>query len=202
MEALRRLAALHDEASETARLANLLGRSSQLSLALFLMSGIALLSSEAWNGRNLSWTVFMTAAAGTVALAYRRAIVEPFDREALKSFSRDLDLILILAGVCWGAGAFLCLPADAGAAAAALFGVGPIAVVALVLRETKPVLRFLAPAAAMASFACILRPLLAGVGGAILIASGSGAVAAALVLGARWSERALALADLAGLPQA
>ncbi|HVZ91089.1 MAG TPA: hypothetical protein VG843_05515 [Rhizomicrobium sp.] len=202
MEALRRLAALHDEASETARLANLLGRSSQLALALVLMSGIALLSSDAWNGRNLSWTVFMIAAAGTVALAYRRAMVEPFDREALKSFSRDLEVILVLAGFCWGAGAFLCLPAAAGAAAAALFGAGAIAVVALVLRELRPVLRFLAPAAAMASFACILRPLAAGSGGAVLILSGAAAVAAALALGTRWSARALTPADLAELRRA
>lgn len=194
------LAMLHAEARETARLANLLGRSIHAAAGLVAMSAVTLVAADAWGARALVWAGFMLAAAGVIALAYRRTIAQPFERAPLKSFSQDLKAILMFAGVAWGAGAFLGLPASAGIGYVVLFGAGGSAAIAVLLREPETALHFLAPTAALASFACVLRPLSGGALGAGFVLIACAAVAGVAVLAARSPESEQIAAEWANLP--
>jgi hypothetical protein len=155
---LARLSALHEEATETAQLANLLGRSIYVAGALCAMTLLAIAASGIGEiAKAVVWAVLVLAAAGILALRYARTIKEPFQRPALKDFAQDLSAILLYAGFAWGAGAFLILPAASSVVAALLFAVGASGVVAAVLRERAAVFLFLAPVAALSSFASVLR---------------------------------------------
>ena len=195
-----RLAALHAEAKETARLANLLGRSIHAAAALVAIDAAALASAAALTAESMVWSAFVLVGAVAVALAWRRTIKQPFGRAALKSFSQDLDAIMAFAGTAWGAGAFLVLPAGASIATMLLFAAGTCAVIALLLREYESSLHFLAPTAALTSFACVLRPLPGSTLAAVLVLIACGAVAAIPVIAARWNVRAQSAAELAALP--
>ena len=192
------LASLHREAEETARLANLLGRSIHVAIALPVLAAAVLALGGIGLAESAAWMVFVLAASTAIAVCYRRTIAAPFERAALKSFSRDLSAILAFGGFAWGAGAFLALPASTGIAAAVLFAAGAGTAVALLLRERESAFLFLAPVAALASFACVLRPLDAGALGAAAILIACAAVAAgAMAAGSRRAEeRGSALAGL------
>jgi hypothetical protein len=71
-------------------------------------------------------------------------------------------------------------------AAAVLFAAAPGIAVAAILREREAVFLFLAPVAALASFASVLRPFAGGALAAGLILIACAAVAAAVVL---WDRR-------------
>lgn len=195
-----RLAAFHAEAQDTARLASLLGRSIHAAVALIAMGMGVLIFAGAISAENMAWSGFVLVGASAIALARRRTIKQPFERAALKSFSEDLNAIMALAGTAWGAGAFLAVPADAGIAAIVLFAAGACAVIALLLREHESSLHFLAPTAALASFACVLRPFPGGALAAALVLLACGAVAIIAVSAARWSARAHNCTELAALP--
>jgi hypothetical protein len=143
--------------------------------------------------------VFVLAASAAIGVCYRRTIAAPFERAALKSFSRDLSAILAFAGFSWGAGAFLALPVNTNIGIVVFFAAGAGVAIALLLRERESVFHFLAPVAALASFACVLRPLDAGALGAafILIACAAVAAGAALAGSRRAEER---MSALPGLP--
>jgi len=173
-----RLAELHAEAEETARLANLLGRSIHVALALPVLAAAALTAGRIGLAQSAAWACFVVAASFAIALAYRRTIGQPFARAALKSFSQDLGAILVFAGAAWGAGAFLALPADANVALVVLFAAGAGTAVAVLLRDRMSVFLFLAPVAALASFACVLRPLGGGPLDAAFVLIACSAVAA------------------------
>jgi hypothetical protein len=196
------LAALHREAEETSRLANLLGRSIHVAVALPVFAAATLAFGGVGLGESIAWIVFVLTASGAIALSYRRTIGQPFERTALLSFSRDLSAIMLFAGFAWGAGAFLALPAGASIAVAALFAAGAGAAIALLLRERENAFLFLAPATALTSFACVLRPLDAGALGAAAVLMGAAIVAAAVVLAGRRSTDMHDLGELAGLPTA
>jgi len=197
---IARLAALHAEAKDTARLANLLGRSIHAAIALIVMGVVALAFAGALSAESMIWSGFVLIAATAIGLAWRRAIRQPFERAALKSFSQDLDAIMAFAGTAWGAGAFLALPASATIVTIPLFAAGGAAVIALLLRESESSLHFLAPTAALASFACVLRPLPGSALAAALVLIACGAVAATAVIAERWNMRAQSAAELAALP--
>ncbi len=195
------LASLHREAEETARLANLLGRSIHVAIALPILAAATLALGGTGLAESATWMVFVLAASGAIAVCYRRTIAVPFERAALKSFSRDLSAILAFGGFAWGAGAFLALPAGAGIGTVVLFAAGAATAVAVLLRERESAFLFLAPVAGLASFACVLRPLDAGALGAAFILIACAAVAAGATAAGRWrtDERTGALA---GLPYA
>jgi hypothetical protein len=199
-----RLAALHVEARETARLANLLGRSAYAVLALPAMTLATLALSELGGGlvQAFVWIVFMTVATGAILFAYRRTIGQPFERAALKSFSQDLSAILVFAGFAWGAGAFLALAPHTAIGAPALFVATAAASVGLLLREREMVFLFLAPAATLTSFACVLRPTAGGALDAALVLIASATVAGIAILAERMRDRAQEMPELAGLPTA
>lgn len=195
------LASLHREAEETARLANLLGRSIHMAVVLPILAAATLALGGTGLAESVTWMIFVLAASGAIGVCYRRTIAVPFERAALKSFSRDLSAILAFGGFAWGAGAFLALPASAGIGTVVLFAAGAATAVAVLLRERESAFLFLAPVAGLASFACVLRPLDAGALGAALILIACAAVAAGATVAGRWraDERTGALA---GLPYA
>jgi len=182
--AIARLAILHAEAAETARLSNLLGRSFYAALILPVAAGITIaFSTAAGAPRCIAWGLLVIAASLAIARAYSVTIGEPFERASLNAFSRDLSVVLLYAGLAWGAGAFLVLTNGAPIGAAVFFASAPALALALLLRERNAVLLFLAPVVTLTSFACVLRPFSDGplqaalvlmacafVGGAIFIA--------------------------------
>lgn len=194
------LAELHAEAEETSRLANLLGRSIHVAIALPVLAGAVLAAGGIGLAESAAWVAFIVAASGAIALAYRRTIGQPFERAALKSFSQDLSAILVFAGFAWGAGAFLSVPADAGVGFVVLFAAGPAVVTAVLLRERESVFLFLAPVAVLASFACVLRPLSGGALNAAYVLIACGLVAASAVAAGRWNAAERGRTELAGLP--
>jgi hypothetical protein len=184
---IAKLALLHAEAEETARLANLLGRSLYAAIALPLLAVLTVgLAGGTGMARPLVWCAFVAAAAIAMLRVYFQTIGQPFERVALKSFAKDMSAILLYAGFAWGAGAFLVLSAGTNLAAAVLFAAAPGIAVAAILREREAVFLFLAPVAALASFASVLRPFAGGALAAGLILIACAAVAAAVVL---WDRR-------------
>lgn len=195
-----RLAELHAEAEETSRLANLLGRSIHAAITLPVLAGAVLAFGQVGWPETIAWAGFILASSAAILVAWRRTMRQPFERAALKSFSRDLSAILVFAGFAWGAGAFLALPATATLAGVLLFAASAPVAAALLLRERESVFAFLAPVTALASFACVLRPLPGGALDAALVLIAAAAVAAITMLGGRWTAPSRDLTDLAGLP--
>ena len=183
---IAKLAHLHAEAEETARLANLLGRSLYAAIALPALALLTLaLVNSAQLARPLIWCGFVAAAAVAMLRAYFQTIGRPFERAALRSFAADMSAILMFAGFAWGAGAFLALPAGSGVASAILFAAVPGIAVAALLREREAVFLFLAPIATLTSFASVLRPFADGPLSAALILIACGLIAGAAALRAR-----------------
>jgi len=184
--AIARLKLLHAEAEETARLANLLGRSLYAGIALpvlgILAVGLADGISPVWQ---LVWCGFVASISLALLVAYRHAMRQPFERATLRQFAKDLSAILLFAGFVWGAGAFLALPPGTSAIPAVLFAAAPSVAIAILLREREALFLFLAPVVALTAFASILRPFADGMldGGLIV------AVCAAIAAGSMLAER-------------
>lgn len=156
---LARLAALHDEAAQTAHLANLLGRApwaagllgvSALTTTFFCVGTVSAPSLAVW-------LILMTAAVAAVGRAYSKAIEVPFDRAALKTFARSLSAILLYAGAAWGAGLFLALPSTLGLPGSIAFTATVTALIAGTLRARDMTFSFLVPATAMGAFCALMR---------------------------------------------
>jgi hypothetical protein len=161
---LLQLALLHDEARETAVLANLLGRAPYAASAI---AGAALVTAGLSFGLGsaaalVTWLVLVAAGIVAVARAYRHTISAPFERLPLRAFSRDLSAILFYAGFAWGAGAFLALPASASPLSIILFSAGTCVVVAGLLRARDQALIFLVPVAGLSALAPLVRGDIAG----------------------------------------
>jgi len=188
VSALAQLKSLHTEAEETARLANLLGRSLYVGLALPVLAVLTIgMAVEANPISQLVWCGFVAAVSIALLVAYRHAIHQPFERAVLKDFSKDLSAILLFAGFAWGAGAFLALPAGANAAGAVLFAAAPAIIVTALLRAREALFLFLAPAAALAAAGSLLKPFADGMLAAGLILAVSAVIAGAAVLREHWT---------------
>jgi hypothetical protein len=194
---LERLAALCEEASETSRLANLLGRAPYAAAALACGAVVAAIGSGSTSpARSLAWLVLIIAAIAALARCYRQTLRAPFERGPLQAFAQDLDAILLYAGFAWGAGAFLVLN-GATPLALSLFSAGSAGLVAVILRTAKPVLFFFAPVAGLTLLSAAARP---HPGSAVLavavIALSAAMTAASLVLERRSKPRPPWLSDL------
>lgn len=156
---LARLSALHDEAAETAHLANLLSRAPWVAGLLGLAAlGTGLLSAGAISSVSLgTWLLLVTVAVAAIARSYGKAIEAPFDRAALKAFARSLSAILLYAGAAWGAGLFLALPDSVGLAGTMAFAATISAFVAGILRARDMAFSFLVPATAIGAFCTLMR---------------------------------------------
>ena len=156
---IARLKALHNEAEETARLANILGRSLYAGLALPLLAILTVsLSVEMSPGPQLVWCLFVGAVSIAILYAYRQAMRQPFERATLKHFAKDLSAILLFAGFAWGSGAFLALPVETALIAALTFAAVPAILIAYLLRDREALFLFLAPVAVLTASACLIKP--------------------------------------------
>ena len=179
---LARLAALHDEAAETAHLANLLSRAPWAAGLL----GLAALTTAFFCAGSVSpvslgvWLMLVTVAVAAIGLSYGKAIEAPFDRAALKAFARSLSAILLYAGAAWGAGLFLALPDSVGLAGTIAFAATISALVAGILRARDMAFSFLVPATAVGAFCTLMRD--ANLTDALGILAGGLLVAAAATL--------------------
>ena len=181
------LARMHHEAVETARLANLLGRSLPVAIGLPVLAALTIfLAGGTGVPRTTAWAILVAVASLAVARAYAQAMHQPFERAVLRAFAQDLNACLLYAGCAWGAGAFLGLGSGDSIAAILLFAAVPTAGIAALLRDRMPVLLFLAPVAALTSFACVLRPFAHGALSAGLVLVACAAVAGAAIAVARF----------------
>jgi hypothetical protein len=172
---LSRLRALHEEAEETARLANLLGRTVYAGATLAIASVTTILFATTDLPRALGWEVLMLLAIGALLHAYRHTMAAPFERAALRSFADDLKAILLYAGFAWGAGAFLVLGVAASPLAAIFYSAGMAATLALLLRSATPVLYFTLPVAGLGAASALI-------GGHVFAAFGAIAACAAVTV--------------------
>lgn len=166
---LAKFARLHAEAVETARLANLLGRSLYAIAAFAALAALTLALAGSIAAPTVAWAILTGAGAIAMARAWRYAIAQPFERATLHAFAQDLHACLLYAGFAWGAGAFLALPAAATGVEALLFVAAPTAAFALLLRERQVALLFVAPAAGLTSLACATRSFVDGARGAAIV---------------------------------
>jgi len=187
-----KLRAVHDEAQETSRLANLLGRSFYVSLLLPALAALAIGVAHAPVSRSASFAVLVLLASAALLLAYRRAVGTPFLRLTLREFAADLDAIMLYAGFAWGAGAFLILPTGSDPAIAVAFSGCAAALVAAFLGAREPVFMFAAPAGLLTALAAYLHPLMLPPVTALLSILACGAVAGAVALSTWMKERAFA----------
>jgi hypothetical protein len=169
---LVQLAMLHDEARETALLANLLGRAPY---AAFALAGMALVTAalsftQSSTPALIVWLVLVAAGIGAIARSYAHTIKAPFERVPLRAFSRDLSAILFYAGFAWGAGAFLAVPVTTPVVMVLLFSAGTCAMIAALLRSPEHALFFLAPVAGLAALASLMRGQVVGLD--VLVACG------------------------------
>ena len=183
---LAQLARLHDEASQTATLANLLGRAPQvmgtLGVAALIVAGLGLGAMPA--GEIVVWLALVAAGVAALGRAYARAIAAPFELFTLKAFAGDLSAVMFYAGFAWGAGAFLALAATDNMAVAALFAAVPAALVAALMRTRIPAMFFAGPVAGLTALATLIRPM-GGLGATALVLATCGAVIAV----SYWMER-------------
>lgn len=179
---LARLAALHDEAAETAHLANLLSRAPWTAGLL----GLGALATAFFCAQDVSsaslgiWLALVTGAVAAVGRSYSKAIEAPFDRTTLKGFARNLSAILLYAGAAWGAGIFLALPDSVGLAGTIAFTAVISAVVAGILRARDMAFSFLVPVTTVGAFCALMRD--GNLTGALGILAGGLLVAAAATL--------------------
>lgn len=179
---LAKLKLLHAEAEETARLANLLGRSLYAGITLPVLAILTVgLSVEMRPAPQLVWCLFVAAVSGAMLIAYRHAMRRPFERTALKDFTKDLSAILLFAGFAWGSGAFLALPLATASLPAILFVALPAIAIAYLLRDREALLLFLAPSAVLTVVASLLKPFAGGIGVAVTILAVSVAIGAVAV---------------------
>ncbi|MDR3528532.1 MAG: hypothetical protein P4L57_14775 [Rhizomicrobium sp.] len=180
---IARLKALHSEAEETARLANILGRSLYAGLALPVLAILTVaLSVEMSPGPQLIWCLFVGAVSVAILVAYRHAMRQPFERSSLKHFAKDLSAILLFAGFAWGSGAFLALPVGTQPIALLVFASAPAVIIAYLLRDREALFLFLAPVTVLSASACLLKPFAGGLWAALLTILAAGVIAGATLL--------------------
>jgi hypothetical protein len=184
---IARLALLHDEARETALLANLLGRTPYAAAALAVGALITVIFTRGTTPlvEPAVWLVLTLIGVGVMARNYARAIRQPFERGILREFAYDLNAIAIYAGFAWGAGAYLALGPQTSPLALAGFAAAVPAIVAVTLRTREISLGFLAPVAGLSAFSAVLRPLPEGPLAAAFVLIACAAVGGAIF----WADR-------------
>jgi hypothetical protein len=156
-----KLAALHDEARETALLANLLSRAPYAAAAL---SGCVIVVAATSlrvmpTSEVATWSVLMLIGVGAIVRSYALAISAPFERVSLRNFASDLAAIAAYTGFAWGSGAYLALSATTSPLLLTVFAVLPCILFAAALRQRESAIAFIAPVAALTAFSSVLRPL-------------------------------------------
>ncbi|MBS0272812.1 MAG: hypothetical protein JSR55_00080 [Proteobacteria bacterium] len=187
---IARLALLHDEARETALLANLLGRTpyAAAALAIGALAIVIFVRGTMPIAEPAVWLALMLIGVGAMARNYAHAIRQPFERGILREFAYDLNAIAMYVGFAWGAGAYLALGPQTSPLALTAFAVAIPAFMAVTLRTREISLGVLAPVAALSAFAAVLRPLPEGPLAAAFVLIACAAVGGAIF----WASRLLA----------
>jgi len=161
LDPIGKLATLHDEARETAILANLLSRAPYAAVLLSIcVVGVTIFSLRAVPTPEVAtWSVLMLIGIGAILRSYGQAISAPFERANLRSFASDLVAIAAYSGFAWGAGAYLALATVTPPLLLTVFAVVPCILIAASLRQCEVAIAFTAPVAALTAFSSVLRPL-------------------------------------------
>ncbi len=201
-DSLTRLAALHDEAEETAVLANLLGRVPYAAAALGTLAivTVAVVGIGASLAETIVWLFFAAGAVAALVRVYSNAIRTPFERAALRNFREDAKSVMLYAGFAWGSGAFLALPVATTSILLAVYGGGAAAIIAVLTRDRTLSLSFGLPAIVLPAIAAVLRPLAAGAGGLGLVLLTGLAVLASAHAANLIAQRSRGVPKLADLP--
>ncbi len=180
---LARLASLHDEAAETAHLANLLGRTPWATTALGAAGLLVIIVSlRSMPSPPLAvWLASMAISIAVTARVYGQAVAKPFDRENLKMFARNLSAILMFTGAVWGAGVTLALPAGASIAESIVYLAATSAAIAAILRARDMSFCFLVPATVVGAV-CVLMRNFDGATAAGVLGGGVAAAGAAVLI--------------------
>jgi hypothetical protein len=176
---LARLAVLHDEAEETAELANLVGRTPWL--AALLVAGALGIVAMAPLAAALGSALLIGVCAGGLLVLFHHAMAAPFDLGALRAFYGAMRPALMLAGAVWGGVALTAIGPNP--LISLVFFAGVTALAAAFLRLAPAALAFAVPASLAAGAAAAI-----GTGGAGLALASVGAgilIVAATLLAAR-----------------
>jgi hypothetical protein len=172
--AIARLPVLHAEAAQNARLGRFVAHSVQAA-CLLMLTGVATLS---MGGGSLQsdfvWSVLVLAGVVAMTLNYIRGeAAGTLRRTRIEVSAADLRAILLYTGFAWGAGAFLALPTDPGVLPAFAFVMGPVLLLAALLKDEGGIAAFTAPAVILAAAAGMLKPWPGGnIAGALLVGAG------------------------------
>ena len=157
LDALDELARLHHETRQTNREAGFLASSVHAAL-LFMLSPIPvlLLARTESLGRDVCWTLM--SLTGVLALLECHICTQATLSSGTPSArAKELRLVFLYMGTVWGAGAFLTLPADAGALSVFLFMALPGTALAFLVPDAPGFTLFLAPAGLMTMGAALIR---------------------------------------------
>jgi hypothetical protein len=185
-DALDRLPQLHREAGRNLQLSQFLARSPLACVVLMLSGGLALLWAEASGGGTLKadfgWAALVLLGIVAMTRNFIRGYARSLRRVPLDEAAADLRLLLLYTGTAWGAGAFLLMPGLPAPALVFSFAAAPSLALALVLRDAKGTLVFVAPTTLITAGAAVLSawPLAIWVAGAIVTA-GTGLIVLAML---------------------
>ncbi len=187
--ALERLNRLHNETLDASRLANLFGRVPMAAGALGAACAILFVASAGSGSAILLglWALSVSAAVVAMLSVARRAASSPSELPSLRAFALDLHAVMLYAGLCWGAGAFIGLTAVATMFSLLVFTMGGALVMGIILRARSAALYFLLPNIALAAAAALLGS--AGLVAATAILMLGGVVAGAIELFERFMSR-------------
>lgn len=187
-DSMARLVQDHNEAVETARLANCLGRAPYAAAAL--VAGAALVFVFSFSATPLAplivWCLFIVAGGAALLRLYRQAARSAFELLPLRAFALDLHAIMLYAGFAWGAGSLLALPLYTGGFALSLYAIGGAAVMAAICRSRAATVYFVVPGAGLPVLAALTGSAGLAAAGAILV------LGAALGMAAEFAERLVA----------
>jgi hypothetical protein len=159
-DALDRLAVLHREGARNLQLSQFLARSPVACVLLMLIGALALLWAGFSGGGTLkadfAWAALVLLGVIAMTRNFIRGYARSLRRVPLEEAAADLRTLLLYLGVAWGTGAFLVMPGLPAPALVFSFAVAPSLALALVLRDPKGVLAFVAPATLATAAATLL----------------------------------------------
>lgn len=187
--ALERLNRLHNESVETSRLAHLFGRVPLAAGALGASCAVLFIASAGSGSAILlgCWALSVSVAVVAMLSVARRAVSSTGELPSLRAFARKLHVVMLYAGLSWGAGAVIGITAVATSWSLLVFTIGGPLVMGIILRAKGATLYFLIPNIALAAAAALFGS--AGVVAATAILILGAVVAGAIDLFERFMSR-------------
>ena len=183
---LGRLAALHEEGSETQALARFLAGAVSAAGALMLLA-MAILSFAAGTALLpcFAWSLLVLIGVCLLLRSYIRSTAAASVTISMHQAATELRALLVYCGFAWGAGGLMVLSPDVSVPVPLIFAALPTLVLSMLLKDRDGALAFLVPVTGLTIGAAILRPWPdAGLDTALLLALQS-LIAAHILMGAR-----------------